>query len=323
MHRKFIAIGVIFLILISIAFYKLYGNREEGISATGTLEITRVDITPKINGYLAELKAAEGDPVLAGQTVARIARPDLDAQLLRDEAALQRAEAQLRDLVQGARTQERKEAQASLETARSVHSKTKSDYDRYLSLYQQGALSQQQLDAAKSSLDQAVNALDAAEQRVSLIEAGTRPEQIAAQQKEVERNRAILEASRTLLDDTALNSPIAGIVLSKNFENGEYINPGSPVFTVGNLNDCWVKIYIPSTQLGLIKVGQPAKVRVDSFPDRDFQGTIKEISSKAEFTPRQSITQRERANLVFAVKVKVANPGGELKPGMPADVILK
>jgi HlyD family secretion protein len=89
------------------------------------------------------------------------------------------------------------------------------------------------------------------------------------------------------------------------------------------MTDCWVKVYVPSTHLGLISVGQAANVKVDSFPGRVFSGVIKEISQNAEFTPRQSITQSERANLVFAVKVQVDNSEGILKPGMPADVVLK
>jgi len=126
-----------------------------------------------------------------------------------------------------------------------------------------------------------------------------------------------------MVADTVVVSPISGIVLTKNFENGEYINPGSALATVGDMTDCWVKVYVSSAQLGLIKTGQAVAVKVDSFPDRVFAGTIKEISQNAEFTPRQSITQRERANLVFYVKVKVDNGEGVLKPGMPADVIIK
>ena len=98
---------------------------------------------------------------------------------------------------------------------------------------------------------------------------------------------------------------------------------GSAVLaTVADLSDCWVKIYLPSTVLGRVKLGSSAEVRVDSFPDRAFQGRVRKISDKAEFTPRQSLTTEERANLVFAVEVSVDNPDGVLKPGMPADVIL-
>jgi len=297
--------------------------REDGITATGTIEVTRADVMPKINGYLKELKIEAGDTVKAGQVVAHIARPDLEAQLLRDEAALIKAQAQLVDLEKGARSQEVQAAVAALASARSVYAKAKTDLDRYRALYRDGAISAQQLDAAQSSYDVAASSLAAAQAQLSLVQEGTRPDVIEAQRHEVKRAQAIVDASRALLADTAGTAPISGIVLTKNYENGEYVNPGSALATVGDMNDCWVKVYISSAQLGLIKVGQAVAVKVDSFPKRTFAGTIKEISQSAEFTPRQSITQRERANLVFAVKVRVDNAEGILKPGMPADVVIK
>ena len=93
--------------------------------------------------------------------------------------------------------------------------------------------------------------------------------------------------------------------------------------TIGNMSDCWVKIYVSSTQLGLVHVGQDADIKVDSFPKQTFHGIVKEIGQSAEFTPRQTITQKERANMVFYVKVQIDNTNMPLKPGMPADVVLK
>ena len=165
--------------------------------------------------------------------------------------------------------------------------------------------------------------LTSARSRQSLTEEGNRADVIEAQRLEVARAKAIVKASRSALDDTRVLSPLTGLVSTKNFENGEYVNPGSPIATVIDTTDCWVKIYLPTAQLGLITIGQPASVKIDSYPDRTFSGHIKEISQNAEFTPRQSLTQRERANLVFAVKVKIDNPEGLLKPGMPADVALQ
>ena len=324
MNKRLIIVGaVIFLALAAIAGYKLYMAREDGITATGTIEVTRADVMPKVNGYLGELKIQAGDTVKAGQTVALIARPDLEAQLLRDESAFVKAKVQLDDLEKGARSQERSEAAANLASAQAVYDKARTDLERYRALHKSGAISTQQLDAAQSGYDVALSSLTAVRSRQSLVEEGNRPDTIEAQRQEVKRSQAIVDASRALLADTVVTSPITGVVLTKNFENGEYINPGSAIATVGDMNDCWVKVYISSTQLGLIKVGQQVSVKVDSFPGRTFPGTIKEISQNAEFTPRQSITQRERANLVFAVKVKVDNAEGILKPGMPADVVIK
>lgn len=323
MPRRIIAAIIILLLAGSVTVYKLYFNKTDGITATGTIEVTRADITPKTSGYLKELKIVEGDSVKRGQVVATISRPDLEAQKLRDEAALAKAVAQLRDLEKGARNQEIVEARGSAAGASAVYEKAKADFDRYRTLHQQGAISAQQLDAARSAYEVAANNLASATARASLVEEGSRQDAIEAQRLEVERSKVVVELAKTALDDTILTSPLDGLVLTKNYEPGEFVNAGTAVATIGDMKDCWVKIYVSSTQLGLIKVGQQVDVKVDSFPDRVFKGQIKEISQNAEFTPRQSITQHERANLVFAVKVKVANDEMILKPGMPADVVIK
>ncbi|WP_371381397.1 HlyD family secretion protein [Sporomusa aerivorans] len=322
-NKKLFAGILIIAVIAGAAGYNYLKPAATGITATGTIEITRADVMPKVNGYLTGLAVKAGDPVQAGQPIAKIVRADLAAQVVRDEAALAKAVAQLQDLESGLRRQERQELGATVDSANSVYVKAKQDFERYQSLYATGAISTQQLDAARSNMEVAYSSLTAAKERLSMGEEGSRPETIAAQRLEVERSKAVLAASKVLLEDTVVISPLGGLILSKNFEDGEYVNPGAAILTVGDMSDCWVKVYVPSTHLGLIAVGQEAAVKVDSFPDRVFKGTIKEISQNAEFTPRQSITQSERANLVFAVKVKVDNSEGSLKPGMPADVVLK
>ena len=320
---KIALLVVVVAIVTGMAGYKLYGRAEKGITATGTIEVTKTDITPKVAGYLAELKIKEGDMVTIGQLVARIDRPDLQAQLLRDEAALARAKAQLRDLEQGARTQELQEAAANLSAAKSLAEKAKADFERYSRLFRDGAISTQQLDNSRSAHEVAANNLLAAQSRYSLLQAGTRPETIEAQRLEVQRSQAVLVSSQTQLADTSVASPLAGRVLSKNYEQGEFVNAGSAIATIGDMRDCWVKIYVATEQLGRIRLGQAAKVKIDAYPDRIFRGEIKEISQNAEYTPRQSITQRERANMVFAVKVKIDNAEEFMKPGLPADVVIE
>ncbi|MDF2564212.1 MAG: mdtN 2 [Massilibacillus sp.] len=320
---KIIVLVVILVIAIGAASYKLYNRESAGITATGTIEVTKVDITPKVSGYITQLKIKEGDSVQTGQVVLYISRPDLKAQLLRDETALTKAQTQLRDLEKGARSQELSQASATVDSAKSIFEKAEADLARYKVLYQQGAIATQQLDDVRSSYNVAYNSLKSAEANQALVSEGNRPDTIEAQRLEVERNKAIVEASHTQIDDTVIASPLGGLVLTKNFEDGEYVNAGAAIATVGDMNDCWVKVYISSTQLGQIKIGQQADVVIDSFPDRVFSGTIKEISQNAEFTPRQSITQRERANQVFAVKVQIDNTDDSLKPGMPADVVIK
>ena len=320
---KIAVIALVAIFAIGAAGYKLYGRSEQGITATGTIEVTKTDITSKVGGYLIELKVREGDAVNKGNIVAVIDRPDLKAQLWRDEVALAKAKAQLRDLEQGARSQELQEASANLAAAKSQAIKVQTDFNRYSTLFREGAISSQQLDASRSAHEVAANTLTAAQSRYSLLLAGNRPEAIAAQRLEVERSEAVLAASRTQVADLEVNSPLAGRVLSKNYERGEYVNAGAAIATIGDMNDCWVKIYVSTEQLGKIRLGQAASVKIDAYPDKTFRGEIKEISQNAEYTPRQSITQRERANMVFAVKVKLDNPAETMKPGLPADVVLE
>jgi HlyD family secretion protein len=320
--KRICAAVIILLVLIGAAAYKLYLPETKGITATGTIEVTKADITPKVSGYIRGLDLDVGDAMKRGQVALKIDRPDLKAQLLRDEAALEKSKAQLRELENGSRSQELLEAEAAVQSAAAVYEKAQKDYDRYASLYDGGAVSAQQLDTVRSANEVAYRSLQTAQAKLSLAQEGNRSETIEAQRLEVERNNAILEATRTEDADTVVYCPADGLILTKNFEDGEYVAAGSPVATLGEMDDCWVKVYVASDQLGLIAVGQTVAVQVDSFPGRTFAGKIKEISQNAEYTPRQSITKRERANMVFAVKVKLDNSEGIFKPGMPADVVI-
>jgi len=323
MNKKIIVIGISFLVLTAAFGYKMYLPKEKGITATGTVEVTLADIISKTNGYMSQLMIRVGDSVRTDQVVVHIRRADLEAQVLADDAALSKARVQLTDLEKGPREQEIKQAMASMASAQATYDKAKNDLERYRTLYRENAIATQQFDAAQSSYDVAYNSLLAAQSYQSLVVEGNRSDVIEAQRAEVKRLQAVGDVNRAVLADTVIYSPLNGIVLTKNYENGEYLNAGSAIATVGDLNDCWVKIYVSSEELGLIQLGQPVDVRIDAYPNRIFAGTIKEISQNAEFTPRQSITKRERANLVFYVKVKIDNSEGILKPGMPADVVIK
>jgi HlyD family secretion protein len=111
-------------------------------------------------------------------------------------------------------------------------------------------------------------------------------------------------------------------VLEKNLEIGEIVFPGTPVLTIADIRDTWIKIYVGEIQMGRVKLGQKAFVSVDSYPNKKFEGRVTSISSKAEFTPKTIQTADERVKLMFAVKIAVPNPQQELKPGMPADAYI-
>ncbi|MCJ7746876.1 MAG: efflux RND transporter periplasmic adaptor subunit, partial [Desulfobacterales bacterium] len=108
-------------------------------------------------------------------------------------------------------------------------------------------------------------------------------------------------------------------VLVKSGEIGEVVNPGTSVLTLADINNVWLKAYIPETDLGKVKWGQEVIVTTDLRPKKEYRGRISFISSQAEFTPKQIQTEKERVTLVYRIKIDIPNPDRELKPGMPAD----
>ncbi len=130
------------------------------------------------------------------------------------------------------------------------------------------------------------------------------------------------EQINAAINNAVIASPIDGVVLEKNLEIGEIAFPGTPVLTVADIEDTWIKIYVNEKQMGRVKLGQKAEISVDSFPGKKFIGKVISISSRAEFTPKTIQTRDERVKLMFAVKIAVPNPDQKLKPGMPADAYI-
>lgn len=139
----------------------------------------------------------------------------------------------------------------------------------------------------------------------------------------VKESGAALALAETRLGYAALTSPVAGVVLSKGIESGEYVFPGTTIVTIGNLEQVWIRAYINETDLGRVKVGQIAHVMTDTYPGKVYPGVVSFISAEAEFTPKNVQTAKERVKLVYRIKIDVANPAMELKPGMPADAVIQ
>lgn len=319
---KIIFVILLLLVLTGMAIYNYQQQQKTAKTYTGTVEVTKVDITTKISGYMTDLSIKEGDMLHKGENIAKIDRPDFLSARKRDQAALKKSQAQLADLEKGARPEELREAAANTAAAKAAFIKSEKDYNRQQSLYVSGATAHQQLDDAEAAYDSSKAQLSAAQEKESLLLAGNRSDQILAAQDEIERCEAVLQESLTNINDMTISSPLDGLVLTKNFEMGEYLASGAAIATAADLTDCWIKIYVPSEELGKIRIGDEAIIKIDAAPDQKFHGTIKEIKDSAEYTPRQSITKNERTNMVFAVKIAVDNASSIFKPGMPADVIL-
>ncbi|NPV27469.1 MAG: HlyD family efflux transporter periplasmic adaptor subunit [Firmicutes bacterium] len=322
-HKKKILFGLgMITIGMVLCYYFLLGQNQKKsgvLTATGTIEATRVNISAKISARVENLAVKEGDQVTQGQVLVKLDSAALNAQLTKDEAAVAKAEAYLKDLQAGARQPEIREAQAAVQQAQADLAKAEADWQRINQLYAQGASTAQELDRAKTLLETARAQLTAKQQRLELIRSGSRPEAIAAASHDVEQARAQLEMTKTNLNETILTAPMSGTVLFKGAEPGELVTAGQPILTLIDLAHLWMRIYVPETEIGQVKLGQAVRITVDSFPNREFSGRVVEISPQAEFTPKFIQTKKERVNLVFGVKVELDNSEHLLKPGMPAD----
>jgi len=266
-------------------------------------------------------------------------------------ASLVSREEFLAQLRAGSRRQEIREAEALVRRAKANLDNAEADYKRMESLYEKQLIAQQQRDTARTAYQVATQEYEAARERLDMVKEGPRPEeirraeadvtqaraslieaqageldvvskkqQLATLEANVRRDQAALAVAQAQLGYTVLESPQAGVVLRKHVEPGEIIAAGTPVVTIADLKNIWVKIYIPEPQLGRIKLGQSAEVTTDSYRGKVYRGKVIFINSEAEFTPKNIQTPEERVKLVFAVKIGLENPNQELKPGMPADV---
>ncbi|AQS58929.1 HlyD family secretion protein [Desulforamulus ferrireducens] len=323
MNKRIIALVMIVLVGVSVLVYqKFVPKAETGLTASGTIEATTVELNAKLSGTLAELNIKAGQQVTKGQLVGQIERNDLVAQKERDALSVLKAEAQLRDLTSGARVQEIKEATAAVNIAQANLEKAQADWQRGEQLFKEGAIAQDTYEKLVTDLQVKQNLLESARAKLSLLEEGSRPETIKAAQTEVERSKAVLKASEALLADTKIISPINGTVLSTNREAGEFVQAGTSLATVADLQDMWIRVYVATDDLPRIKLNQQVVFTV-SGSDKHYQGVIEEIASQGEFTPKTIQTKKERTNIVFAVKIRIDQQDGQLKPGMPADVVFE
>jgi HlyD family secretion protein len=279
-----------------------------------------VDIAARLSGTLEHISVQEGEKVEEGQLIGRLSRSDLVAQTQRDALGVIAAEAKLNDLVDGARQQEIEAASAQVAFKEAAQQKAQQDLTRAESLFEAGALSEEELEQARLRLMQIDTELKVAQSELNLLQAGSRPATIEAAKTEVERSRAVWEASLAVLEDLNLVAPLSGIVVSRNYEPGEFVTAGSVVATVSDLDSLWIKVYIPTDDLPQIHLEQKLAINV-SGSSRTFNGRVQHIATQGEFTPKTIQTEKERTNVVFAVKIALDQADNILKPGMPADVI--
>ena len=327
MNRKAVISVVVVVVLASLAV--LWTRREGGdpadapLFASGTIEATDADLGFLVPGRVASIAAAEGDRVTPGTELARLDTRELDASVQAARAQVAAAEARERELISGARPQEIASAQAALAASLERSASVSRDADRARMLHDGGAISRQAAQNAETALEVATAEVEQARQRLDLVREGPRAETLQAQRSVVDQARAqlaLVEASRS---NAVITAPFAGVVTIRHREPGESVTPGTPVLTLLDPDDRWVRIYVRENAIGRVSLGARAEIRSDTWPDRSYEGEVVFIGSEAEFTPRNVQTTEERTKLVYPVKVRITgDPDFELKPGVPADVTL-
>jgi len=313
------------IVVLGIVVVLLTRGRGNGqaIAASGTVEATEADLGFQVPGRVDRIAVEEGAAVDSGAELAWLDRQELEAQQRASAAHAAAARARLREMLRGSRPEEIAQGRAALEAAEQRQQDAQRDVERAQRLYDGGAVSEQRLDDARTAVTLTEAEYQRAREALRLLELGPREEQIAAQRSLLSQAEAMVAQIEATLDHAVVTAPFAGTVTVRHREPGETVPAGSPVLTVMNPADRWVRIYVREDQVGRLSIGGAATISADAYPGRTYQGRVVYISSEAEFTPRNVQTTAERVKLVYRVKVEiVGDPSLDLKPGLPADVEL-
>jgi HlyD family secretion protein len=317
----------------------------EGQEAKAGQTIVRFDIAGiEAQRSQAEAKIAQQTAKL--ERLQRGSRPEEKAQA---SAATETARANLEAVRNWPRPEEIEQGRASVAAAEADENNAEVSFQRASKLYSTNDTSRQEFDGAKFRLDNARARRDAekkrldlllngsrkediraaeerlrqAQQAEKLVIAGPRAEEIADARAQLAEAKARLEEIKVQVAEGEVKSPANAIVEVLSVRPGDLITPNQIIARLLEKDQMYIRIYAPEPQLGLIKVGQRAKIKIDTFTDRSFDGVIEQINSQGEFTPRNVQSRNERNHLVFGVKVRIDSREGLLKPGMTAEVTLE
>ena len=283
-----------------------------------------------------------------------ILRKTLPIDVKRAEAGVKALKAQLNELETGYRSQDIEKARLALSASEATLEVARKDRDRYDRLFKETIASEKERDTVNLRFETALRKYESAKENLDQVREGFRQETIQTARAKLEEGEAVLKQAKANLKKidvnekeievvqarvqvaeaalmlaetrhafTQLKASFKGIITTRNVEPGEVVSPGREVLSLTDLRSVDLKIFVPETEIGKVRPGQPVDVKIDSFPDKFFQGKISYIATEGEFTPKIIQTQKERVKLVYLVKISIPNPDLELKPGMPADAWLR
>ena len=293
------------------------------LTFSGNIETHESVVGFKVQGRIVDLPIEEGQWVEQGAVLARLDSDDYRQQVAMDQANVGVQRAQLELGLAGTRRQQLQIAEKQLEDAKADLNQKQIDFKRADALYREGVAPQDSRDQADTNLKRAQATFERAQQQYDQAREGTRKEELAVSRATLLQAEQKLRLSKIHLEYTTLRAPKSGVILVRQAEQGEVVAPNTPVVTLGDLSDVWLRAYVSETDLSRIHFGTPAVIRTDTYPAKTYHGRISFISDKAEFTPKSVQTFKERVTLVYRIKIDVENSNHDLKPGMPADAVIQ
>jgi len=305
--KKIVLVIIIVIGAVASLLYMQQKRRPKEIVLSGTLEARTVNVGSLVGGRVTRVHVDEGVRVVPGQVLVTLEPDTIDRQIVEQKAAIESARANLSKAIAGPRQDE-------IEKSAALAANADRERRRMEALYRDGIVARQVYD------DAATKAKTAAED-LELLRKGTRAEDIQTARAQLEQQNAALAVLLKQRNETEVRSPVAGVIQSFGLRPGDIVAPNQTVAEILEDDQLWVRVYLPETLLGLIRVGQLVKVKVDTFPNESFPGHVATISSQGEYTPRNVQTRAQRAEQVFGVKVLVERDP-KLHAGMAAEVDL-
>ena len=362
MSRKGIVVLILVAgILGATAVYATWFRRDNALRGSGTVEARNIRVGSEVGGRIDKVLVREGDIVHVGQIMITFDDKELLASLDQTRAAAEKSERGYRkeDIAEaraeaeqakaeyelhlrGYRKEDVDAAQADVERAAADEVRTHLDFQRYDALAKKDLVSKQQRDTAEADWKMAVAQQQSLQHKLTELKRGYRPEEIASakatyeeklatlekyergnRREDVEAAKAAYAYDQARFRERQVVAPSEATVEVLDVRPGDLIAPNTPIATLLEKDQIYVRIYVPETEYGLIHLGQKAEVRVDSFPNTVFDGVVEQINQQAEFLPRNVETRNERVHEVFGVKIRIDDPAGRVLAGMAADVTLK
>ena len=348
----FIALAIAAL-LITLAAWWLWWREPpfpDGlVQANGRIEGDHYTVSGKWPGRVVELLAREGDLIEKGQVMVKLDDAQTQAKVNQAKSAVDVTKAQLK-AAQTALSVFKKNVPLKIDTAKAglnhadaelvsslaTEEQMLKDAERFRELLKRETVERRRSEQAdlswKVARAQHSTARAARTQAEKLLaEAELGREQIKAKENEVDalaaqvtQAEAALAEAQSVLDDLVVRAPASGMITTRIVDNGEMVAAGSPLFDIVDLDRLYLKVYVPEKEIGKVRLGLPAQIYTDAFPDKPFASTLRYIASQAEFTPKEVQTPDERVKLVYAVKLYLdENPDHQLTPGLPADTVIR